>query len=98
MTRVCPDPIAGISYQGLETLTQVFVMRTLTSTIVLTLLAIPLSVGSQVITDRGMAQLQDASATQLLAAKTTIRGNPAPPPGSGRKPLFQLQENPLTQL
>lgn len=98
MTRVCPDPIAEISYQGLETLTQIFVMRTLISSIVFTLLAIPLSVGSQVITDWRIAQLQDASATQLLAAKTTIRGNPAPHPGSGRKPLFQLQENPFTQL
>jgi hypothetical protein len=96
--RVFPDPIAEISYQGLETLAQISAMRTLTSVIVLSLLAIPLSVGSQVITDGRMAQLQDASATQLLAAKTTIRGNPAPPPGSGRKPLFQLQENPLTQL
>jgi hypothetical protein len=96
--RVFPDPIAEISYQGLETLTQISAMRTLTSVIVLSLLAIPLSVGSQVITDWRMAQLQDASATQLLAAKTTIRGNPAPPPGSGRKPLFQLQENPLTRL
>ena len=97
--RVFPDPIAKISYQGLETLTQLFVMRTLISTIVFTLLAIPVSVGSQVITDWRIAQLQDASATQLLlAAKTTIRGNPAPHPGSGRKPLFQLQENPFTQL
>ena len=96
--RVFPDPVAEISYQGLESLTQIFVMRTLTATIVFTLLAIPLSVGSQVITDWRMSQLQDASATQLLAAKTTIRGNPAPHPGSGRKPLFQLQENPLTRL
>jgi hypothetical protein len=73
-------------------------MRIFTSIIVFSLVAIPLAVGSQVITDWRMAQLQDASATQLLAAKTTIRGNPAPPPGSGRKPLFQLQENPSIQL
>lgn len=95
--RVFPDVVAEISYQGLETLTQISAMRTYTSMIVLGLLALPLAVSSPVVSWKTL-QPQDASATQLLASKTTIRGNPAPHPGSGRKPLFQLQENSSTQL